>query len=872
MAEPSNPDADPAEPRSPGVFIVVFLGLFLLGGLPMVVAVWWGDAQHEAYRQARETRALRSLGSGLSELGLQYLEDRRRMLSLIKIGVEREEHWTAAHLQASFDAELAASPSFSELYLVREDGSPIVYSSAAGDQPRPGPSVRETDFWQKHKETQSIAWSGVQEGLTTKLPLVVVAMPVRSTVTGDAGVLVGGIQLKGLARVLQHVDSDEPLRVVVVDHTGEVAVDTSGRLRHDPLTPTQHPFASDCPDPAPRLTDEFGAELRFACKPMRVGSEMWAVWVMAPRQAADARHDNTRWQLLGSVLVALLLVGGVALFLAGRARGYFYRLNRMVEDLGSGEFNLTLVTSTRSTPRELRAFRNAARRMTGRLRDTDRQTQRLLKELEEANGRLRPLAAAWAQIGEAVEILDAEGRILFANPACVEALGPDATETGRVSTIWDGDRGVRISDSFKRRKRWTGEVHVEGPMGRRIQAVAASPVFDDDQLERIVVIRWDLTDLRTAESMAAHSERLANLGTLAAGLAHEINNPLTYVTMHLETLQDAVRRSRKPDLVVAAREAREGVSIIQKVVQEILLIARGRDQSGLGEAREAVSIRSLVDSAITLARGRIRGRATVDLQVEGDPRVRVRVTELTQVFVNLLVNAGLAYPESHQQGVVQVRAFVEGDDDPVVAIEVRDKGEGMTVDQLRQAFDPFFTTRRVGEGTGLGLPLARSIVDAHGGTLSAQSAKGVGSVFTVRLPAETGDVTYTGPMLRLVPARRLRVLVVDDDRRVAQVVARSLSDHDVTIAIGGFEALERLDAGGFDVVLSDVMMPDLDGPGLYEEVALHWPDLAERFAFITGAPRGSAVTRAVKEAGRPVFHKPVQGRVIEAWLATLELP
>ena len=868
---------DPTDTRArwhPGVGLALFVLLFSVSAVPLGLLAWWDVSTYEAHAEEQADRRLRDLAHNLSEVTFRYLEDQRRMVTLARLAVEREPAWSQAALQSLFDVEVDAARSLSGLYLVRPDGVAIVHGPSVrsdGSRTHAGTDYSSQDYFQAHKETDSIAWSPARIGAQSKRPQVMVAMGARSEATGDEAVLVGGIDLAALAAGVLASHPDDAARMLIVDHEGSVVVDSSERLAFGSSAAAPHPFRPSCPPLVEPLVDEEGEPLRTACSQVPLGSNLWAVWVVEPRSAVSGGLASARTQSLVALLVVLLVVGAMALGVSALLRGYFDRLHHYVDRLGEGALDFELPASGPLTPRELVLFRAATRSMLDRMRANDAQSARLVDELEQANRRLRPLAAAWAQIGEAVEILDHEGRILFANPACIEVLGDAATTTGQLSTIWQGERGLRIASAFKRRSRWTGEVTAEGPGGRRLQAVTASPVFEGDQLERVVVIRWDITDLRTAEMMAAHSERLANLGTLAAGLAHEINNPLTYIQMHLKQLQEHVVAQGEQELSRAAAEAVEGANLIQEVVQEILLVARGRDQSGLGADRALVSAQQVIDSAVTLARARLRDRASIAVSVTGAPRMRVRVSELVQVLVNLIMNAGLAYPTGGDRGVVEVHARVEpGPDASVVVIDVRDSGVGMTPQELRQAFDPFYTTRRVGEGSGLGLPLARSIVDAHGGTVSAQSAKGLGSVFTVRLPASRPESRSDSPMLRLVSDAPLEVLVVDDDRRVARVIARALSSHRVTVAIGGMAALDELEAGRFDAVLSDVMMPDLDGPGLFEQVAAQWPELTERFAFITGAPRGSAVERAVKEAGRPVFHKPFQAHLIEAWLATIE--
>ncbi len=860
----------------PTVVTVTFLVLFLLGAVPTIVSVAWGRYQQQEMTREILQRDLQVFAHGISMVGSEYLQDRRRMLTLVKISVERQPDWTAQTLQPLFEEEATAARSLSALHLTDRSGASIVdstgdWTALGGDAPA-AVSHAESAYFQEFKETGTIAWSGVEPSHLAGRSEVRVALPVRSETTGEEGVLIGGIDVDGLASMFDGIKENVELRYVVVDHMGGILMDSALRADDGALSALKHVFPSTCPQSIEAMPDPSGRYRFAACSQMAVGSHLWAAWALAPemRSAAQAQAQLRFGMVLGlGLLIVILTAGGLAV----RVRHYFSKLNRTVQKLGEGDFDVEIPPSSAATPRELRHFREVGAQMVDRLQRNQETTRRLLGELEDANRQLRPLASAWTQIGEAVEVLDADGKILFANPACVEMLGEAATRPGSRSTIWADDRAARISECFARKRRWTGEVDVQGTNGRRIQAVTVTPVFEDDHLARVVVIRWDLTDLRTAESVAARSERLASLGTLAAGLAHEINNPLTYVLMNLETLRSAMEEAEKHDLHEAARESLAGVGLIQHVVQEMLLLARDGNQTDQGESRQKVSVRKLLDSSVMMAQARFLGQVQTTVSVEGSPTIWVRKAELTQVMVNLVVNAGLAY--LGLPGVVEVEAGIDPEDPDHVRMMVRDAGTGMTPEELRQAFDPFFTTREVGKGTGLGLSVARSIVDAHAGSLTAQSAKGVGSVFTVRLPAAPDDLTSTPraapvPMPEQEVARKLRVLVVDDDQRVAQVISRRLCAHDVTVAIGGLDALEMLETQEFDAVLSDVMMPDLDGPSLFAELSERWPSLQARFAFVTGAPRDSAVARAVKQTGRPVFHKPVAAGLLVKWIDSLE--
>ena len=861
----------------PTVATVVFLVLFLVGAVPLVGAVTWGRYQQQQAALTILHRDLQMLAQGVSMVGSEYLQDRRRMLTLTRLALERAPSWAPQELQQLLDEEAAATRSMSALYLLESNGTPVVSSSSlssdrltARQASRPMDHSKEA-YFQEFKETGVIAWSGVHQGRYSGRAEVLVALPVRSESTGEKRVLVGGIDVRGLASVFDGIKREIDLRYVVVDHLGGVVLDSS---EGSPLVEDRAlaaVFRPTCPQSIEPSVTPDGQSMYAACSQMAVGSHLWAAWVVTPDLGAAARSGALVrfWLGLGG---GLLFLGLIATVVAVRVRSYFSRLSRVVTMIDGGELEFQFAPSNAVTPRELLRVRQIGAQMMDRLRRHGETTSRLVGELEEANQQLRPLAAAWAQIGEAVEILDGEGNILFANPACVEMLGEAATEAGARSTIWEGEHAARIEECFARKRRWTGEVDATGPGGRRIQAVTVTPVFEEGRLARVVVIRWDLTDLRAAESVAAHTERLASLGTLAAGLAHEINNPLTYILMNLELLRMAMEDADEPELRDAAQESLAGVGLIRRVVEQMLLLARGDSITDAGETRQMVPLRRLLDSAVMMARARFRGQLQMSIQVEGEPEIWAREAELTQVVVNLVVNAGLAYAEGQGAGPVDVEGGVDPDEPDMVVVRVRDAGAGMTPAELRQAFDPFFTTRAVGQGTGLGLSVARSIVDAHGGSLTAQSAKGVGSVFTVRIPsAPMQPMASAQPSLKTSGSRRLRVLVVDDDLRVAEVIARRLSSHDVTVAIGGLDALDLLDRQVFDAVLSDVMMPDLDGPSLYDELSERWPALQERFAFVTGAPRDSTVARAVKQTGCPVFHKPVPQGVLREWLDGLEL-
>jgi CheY-like chemotaxis protein len=262
------------------------------------------------------------------------------------------------------------------------------------------------------------------------------------------------------------------------------------------------------------------------------------------------------------------------------------------------------------------------------------------------------------------------------------------------------------------------------------------------------------------------------------------------------------------------------------------------------EHRRPVDVRPLIDSCLNVAWGEIRRRAQLVRDLEPVAAVLGDEGRLSQVFLNLILNAAQSIaggrPEEHQ-----VRVATRTLPDGRVAIEVRDTGAGIAPDHLPRIFDPFFTTKGPGSGTGLGLSICHAVVTAMGGTIEVESVPGHGSTFRVLLAPIAPEVArHAGFPTPPPPPRRARVLVVDDEPLVGTVLRRTLLEHDVTVVESGRAAIDRISSGErYDVVLSDLLMPEISGMDLYREVTASWPDLAGRFVFLTGG----AFTPAARE-------------------------
>jgi signal transduction histidine kinase len=376
-----------------------------------------------------------------------------------------------------------------------------------------------------------------------------------------------------------------------------------------------------------------------------------------------------------------------------------------------------------------------------------------------------------------------------------------------------------------------------------------------------------------ARDALVHAERQAALGRLAAGVGHEINNPLTYIRGNLEYLEQHLQGGAIPsDSVEVLHDALVGTKQIQRVVADLRSYALPAS-----EKRELIELKDVLEAAVKLTAPELRHVAQIQLQLPPVRPVLADAVRLSQVFVNLLLNAAHAIKDAKRsEPLIRVRAHENERGELVVAVE--DNGVGVAPAALARLGEPYFSSRADRGGTGLGLFVARGIVSAFGGSLVFHSELGQGTTATLTMPsADSVSARLTPPSaLEQLATRssrpelgalRRRVLLVDDDPAVARAISRLLVDMDVSVAKGGKEALQQLALGtDLDAVLCDVMMPGVSGPDVYEAVAATWPALLPKLIFLTG---GTTVPEVAAFLGRPgVRHlsKPFDREAFEALL------
>lgn len=475
-----------------------------------------------------------------------------------------------------------------------------------------------------------------------------------------------------------------------------------------------------------------------------------------------------------------------------------------------------------------------------------------------------PAAAMWSRVadglGIALAIIDRRGRIAEANRAFGQLVrnSPSALAgwpwIALVPPAW-GDGIAQVLTAPE-----GGHPEVELKAGGRTFIASAFTMPGATKDERVLMLD-DQTERRRLQEQLFQSEKMSAIGQLIAGVAHELNNPLTSVVGFADFLaeQPHVPPSLREPLEVLRTEAERAST----VVKNLLRFARRNEPE-----RRRLPIKPVIEGVASLLRGQLLAQ-NVELHLEFDadlPELDLDPQRLTQVFLNLLNNAAQAISATGRPGVIviRVRKAVSG-----VAIDVRDDGPGMTADVALQAFEPFFTTKIEGQGTGLGLSIAQGIVREHGGQITVATAPGAGANFVVELPGVAAGRRSDPQVVPKAARSALRVLVVDDEPHILHYLRATLESwgHEVVTAGDGAAALATMRDGKWDVIVTDLRMPKLSGRDFYQALTAERPDLAGRVVFSTGDTVRGDTLAFLERQGRPVLHKPFSLGDLRAALA-----
>lgn len=379
-----------------------------------------------------------------------------------------------------------------------------------------------------------------------------------------------------------------------------------------------------------------------------------------------------------------------------------------------------------------------------------------------------------------------------------------------------------------------------------------------------------LTRLGETQDQLVQMEKMASIGLLTAGVAHEINNPLAFILPNFERIESWVASMRSDpcekrtqsldELGSLVRECRRGLDRIARLVKQLRIFSHPGRQD-----LRPIDVDELVRSVVTMVEREVAGHAAITVYSSPDCTARGNDDQLRQVLLNLLLNSAQSFPAGRTDGRIDV--FVE-QKDGLISIRVIDNGCGIAAENVRRVFDPFFTTKPVGHGTGLGLAVSRDLVKKMDGNVTLESQLGRGTSATITLHAwrEDGQAQHqvepplTPPPELIAPAdgRRLSIIIIEDETALLQPLRRMLGDqHDVLTFSDSTDGMRCLiEREPPDIIICDVNMPEVDGIELFKQVTRVRPFLAERFVFLTGGDSDELATLMAKSPTR-ILEKPV---------------
>jgi PAS domain S-box-containing protein len=486
------------------------------------------------------------------------------------------------------------------------------------------------------------------------------------------------------------------------------------------------------------------------------------------------------------------------------------------------------------------------------------------------------LAAFMANAPVGMYLKDEQGRYVLANAGMERIFGrPPQEALGRTATELFGealDQKILDQDAvaLMEGRAQVAEQHSPGTEDGSWTMVIRFPVDLGAQGKRIGGFAIDITEQKQAEAELARSrealyqsEKLTALGSLLAGVSHELNNPLSVVVGQSTMLEEDAEGS-----LYAARAAkiRTAAERCARIVQAFLAMARQKPPE-----RTRVDVNAVIKAALELTD---YGARTAGIIVERDlapglPLLDGDADQLHQVLANLFVNAQQALQD--QPGERRLRVVSRPGAEPgMIELEIADSGPGVSPEFRRRVFEPFFTTKPAGVGTGLGLSFSLGVVEAHGGTLELLEPE-KGAAFRLTLPAAPGQIENSNERQGGDPraqAGRGHALVVDDEPEIADMLAELLegAGYRVRIADSGVTAQRQLAVRDFDLILSDLRMPDLDGPGLHAWIRANRPNLLSRIGFVTGDTLGPSAASFLASTDRPCLEKPFTAKALRRFV------
>lgn len=497
--------------------------------------------------------------------------------------------------------------------------------------------------------------------------------------------------------------------------------------------------------------------------------------------------------------------------------------------------------------------------------EVESQTRSLMDSLAATAAAERHLRLVMDAVPDAIVVVDRAGRVLEANePARALGAIPGTTQRPTLFDFVNPDAVALVQERLAAAFR--GDVQrLEIPLIRAdgshgIASLLYAPVREVGSIIRVLILARDVTDQRRSESQYQQAEKLAALGQLVSGVAHEINNPAAIISGFAQTL---LLDELKPEHRDMVQMMYDEATRIGRITSSLLAFARaGGKQRALVDlndiARRTFALRSYHLSTLNI---------TVALDLDpSEPKIWADASDLQQLLLNLLINAEQALVTVDTPRTITVRTRADERD---TRLEIADSGPGIPAELRTRIFDPFFTTKPEGVGTGLGLSICYGVARDHGGRIWVESEAGSGARFCVLLPRDQREEArepVAAPEPGPAPAAgRLAVLVVDDEVALREALLRFLQRRDIHVegVADGWEAIRLLEQRAFDVIISDVRMPGMSGREFLEWLRRHRPELVARLVFSTGDAFTPETATLLKESGVPTVAKPFDFAVLE---------
>lgn len=451
-----------------------------------------------------------------------------------------------------------------------------------------------------------------------------------------------------------------------------------------------------------------------------------------------------------------------------------------------------------------------------------------------------------ATLPDHVWLVDAQGRLVDPRPRLPSALSDQLVTAGQIRAH------ARAALTKSKLEHWEFSVDV-GDEHRLFEGRCLPGATS-----KCVVLVRDITDLRAMQRQLGFSEHMASVGAMASSVAHEVNSPLTTVIANLDHVAEELKRLDRTlnllevtDAMGALDEAKAGAQRVARIVRDLQVFA-----SPMSGERSACDLNQIVDSALNVTASQIRHRARIIRETGKLPLLRADSSRLGQALINLLLNAAQAIePGQADANSIRVTTCTT---DQWLEILIQDSGEGVKEEHLPRIFEPFFSTKQFDGCTGLGLSICRKIVDEHGGRLLVESTRGVGTLVKLQLPLKRAGVDTVPPPRPATASssETARILIIDDEPEVARAMGRALRDHAVTLVHDGAAGLDQMRSQRFDLVICDLMMPQMTGMEVFQRVSSDIPSQLSRLVFMTGGAFSDAGHMFLTELTNEYLEKP----------------